>query len=93
MATTKPQVRSLFATPLCVHFLPIAPEMNAELRPMIAEVERHRPTVDKPVTLRTCIGTSGESEPAVAVKGDIEIQDGHDRRYRDEVGCGHNSTM
>lgn len=35
MSTNKPQIRSLFPTPLCVHFLPIAQEVNAELRPLI----------------------------------------------------------
>jgi hypothetical protein len=35
MPPTKPQIHSLFATPLCVHFVPVAVEMNAELRPMI----------------------------------------------------------
>lgn len=33
----KPQVRSAFATPVCVHFLPVAAEANAELRPLILE--------------------------------------------------------
>jgi hypothetical protein len=37
MAAPKPQVRSFFATPVCVHFLPIAQEANAELRPLIIE--------------------------------------------------------
>lgn len=37
MATPKPQIRSLFATPVCVHFLPIAQEVNAELRPLIVQ--------------------------------------------------------
>jgi Putative 2OG-Fe(II) oxygenase len=37
MATTKPQTRSLFATPVCVHFLPIAAEANAELKPLVLE--------------------------------------------------------
>ena len=37
MATPKPQIRSMFATPVCVHFLPIAQEVNAELRPLILE--------------------------------------------------------
>ena len=37
MATTKPQTRSLFATPVCVHFLPIAAEVNAELKPLILD--------------------------------------------------------
>lgn len=35
MATTKPQIRSLFATPIAIHFLPVAQEVNAELRPLI----------------------------------------------------------
>lgn len=35
MATPKPQIRSLFPTPVCVHFLPIAQEVNAELRPLV----------------------------------------------------------
>ncbi len=37
MAATKPQIRSMFATPVCVHYLPVAQETNAELRPLIAE--------------------------------------------------------
>ena len=37
MATPKPQIRSLFATPVCQHFHPIAAEANAELRPIIVE--------------------------------------------------------
>jgi hypothetical protein len=37
MPTPKPQVRNIFATPVCVHFLPIATEANAELRPLILE--------------------------------------------------------
>lgn len=35
MAASKPQIRSLFPTPVCVHFLPIAQEVNAELRPLV----------------------------------------------------------
>ena len=37
MATPKPQIRGLFATPVCQHFHPIATEANAELRPIIIE--------------------------------------------------------
>lgn len=37
MATQKPQVRVTFPTPVCIHFLPIAQEANAELRPLILE--------------------------------------------------------
>jgi len=37
MATPKPQIRNCFATPVCVHFLPIAAEVNAELKPLILE--------------------------------------------------------
>lgn len=37
MATPKPQIRSLFATPVCVHFLPVAAEMNPELRQLVLE--------------------------------------------------------
>ncbi len=37
MATPKPQIRSLFATPVCVHFLPVAQEANAALRPLIID--------------------------------------------------------
>lgn len=37
MATSKPQIRSLFATPVSVHFLPVAQDINAALRPLIAE--------------------------------------------------------
>jgi len=34
---TKPQVRSAFATPMCIHFLPVAAEVNAELKPLVVE--------------------------------------------------------
>ncbi|MDE2182773.1 MAG: hypothetical protein KGJ78_07100 [Alphaproteobacteria bacterium] len=37
MVAPKPQVRTMFATPVCVHFLPVAQEFNAELRPVILE--------------------------------------------------------
>src|SRR5579862_3843588 len=37
MTTQKPQIRSMFATPVCVHVLPIAQEVNAELRPLVLE--------------------------------------------------------
>jgi hypothetical protein len=37
MATPKPQVRSTFATPVLVHFLPVAQEANADLRPLVLE--------------------------------------------------------
>lgn len=37
MSTPKPQIRSLFATPICQHFLPIALEANAALKPLIVE--------------------------------------------------------
>jgi hypothetical protein len=37
MATQKPQIRSMFPTPVCVHFLPVAQEVNVELRPLIVE--------------------------------------------------------
>jgi len=35
MAATKPQIRSLFATPIAIHYLPVAQEVNQELRPLI----------------------------------------------------------
>jgi len=37
MAASKPQIRSLFATPVSIHFLPIAQDVNAALRPLIVE--------------------------------------------------------
>jgi hypothetical protein len=37
MPPTKPQIHSLFPTPLCVHYLPVAVEMNNALRPLILE--------------------------------------------------------
>ncbi|HEY2069852.1 MAG TPA: putative 2OG-Fe(II) oxygenase [Rhizomicrobium sp.] len=37
MATPKPQIRSTFATPVCVHYLPVASEMNPELRASVLE--------------------------------------------------------
>lgn len=35
MASNKPQIRSLFPTPVCLHFVPIAQDVNAELRPLV----------------------------------------------------------
>ena len=43
MATPKPQIRSLFATPVAVHFLPVAAEVNAALRPVILEKAQGQP--------------------------------------------------
>jgi hypothetical protein len=40
MPPTKPQIHNLFATPLCVHYLPVAVEMNAALKPLIQERTR-----------------------------------------------------
>jgi Putative 2OG-Fe(II) oxygenase len=37
MAASKPQTRSLFATPISIHFLPVAQDVNAALRPLILE--------------------------------------------------------
>jgi len=37
MATPKPQIRSSFATPVCVHYLPVAQEVNPEMRALILE--------------------------------------------------------
>ncbi len=37
MAASKPQIRSLFATPVAIHFLPVAQDVNAALRPLILE--------------------------------------------------------
>jgi len=37
MPPTKPQIHCLFPTPLCVHYLPVALEMNAALKPLILE--------------------------------------------------------
>jgi hypothetical protein len=37
MATSKPQTRNLFATPVCIHFLPIAADVNPELRTLILD--------------------------------------------------------
>jgi hypothetical protein len=37
MATPKPQIRSTFATPVCVHFLPVAQDVNSELRATVLE--------------------------------------------------------
>jgi hypothetical protein len=46
MATPKPQIRSMFPTPVCLHFLPVAQEVNAELRPVIIEKMAANGTVD-----------------------------------------------
>ena len=37
MAASKPQIRSLFATPVAIHYLPVAQDVNAVLRPLIME--------------------------------------------------------
>lgn len=37
MVAPKPQIRSMFATPVCVHYLPVAQEFNAELKPLILD--------------------------------------------------------
>ena len=37
MVAPKPQIRSMFATPVCQHYLAVAQEFNAELRPLILE--------------------------------------------------------
>ena len=46
MVAPKPQIRSLFATPVCVHYLPVAQEFNAELKPVILD----RAKLDTPNT-------------------------------------------
>ena len=43
MVAPKPQIRSMFATPVCVHYLPVAQEFNTELKPVILERARHEP--------------------------------------------------
>jgi hypothetical protein len=37
MPTPKPQIRSTFATPVCVHYLAVAQDVNPELRALILE--------------------------------------------------------
>ena len=37
MAASKPQIRSLFATPIAIHYLPVAQDVNSLLRPLILE--------------------------------------------------------
>jgi hypothetical protein len=37
VVASKPQIRSLFPTPLVSHFLPVAADVNAALRPLILE--------------------------------------------------------
>ncbi|MBV8978977.1 MAG: hypothetical protein JO261_03975 [Alphaproteobacteria bacterium] len=37
MPTPKPQTRNLFTTPVSVHFLPVAAEVNGDLRPLVLE--------------------------------------------------------
>jgi hypothetical protein len=46
MATPKPQIRSMFPTPVCVHVLPVAQEVNAELRPLILDKMSQNGTSD-----------------------------------------------
>ena len=37
MATPKPQIKSTFATPTCVHILPVANDVNSTLRPLVLD--------------------------------------------------------
>lgn len=37
MATPKPQIKSTFATPSCIHFLPVANEVNVDLRALATQ--------------------------------------------------------
>ncbi len=37
MPASKPQIRSLFATPIAIHYLPVAQDVNLALRPLILE--------------------------------------------------------
>jgi hypothetical protein len=37
MATSKPQIKSTFATPACIHFLPVANEVNVDLRALAVQ--------------------------------------------------------
>lgn len=37
MAASKPQIRSLFSTPISIHYLPVAQEVNPHLRALILE--------------------------------------------------------
>lgn len=37
MATIKPQIRGIFPTPVAVHYLPVAQDVNQSLRPLIVE--------------------------------------------------------
>ncbi|HEY4942566.1 MAG TPA: putative 2OG-Fe(II) oxygenase [Rhizomicrobium sp.] len=37
MATIKPQIRGVFPTPVAVHYLPVAQDVNQVLRPLIVE--------------------------------------------------------
>jgi hypothetical protein len=43
MATPKPQIKGTFATPTCIHFLPVANDVNAALRPLILEKMQSAP--------------------------------------------------
>jgi hypothetical protein len=47
-ATLKPEVRSIFVTPVCTHYLPVAQQANAQLRPLILE----RMQASEPTPLR-----------------------------------------
>src|ERR1700720_454574 len=58
----------------------------------LGEVDRHRPAVDKAVSFRTFVAAGVESEPAVAIEGEIQIPDGDDWRYRVEVDSGHTTV-
>jgi hypothetical protein len=63
MTASKPQIRSLFATPLCVHFVPIAHDVNTELRPLIlAKVQNE--------------GGSGHGQ-GIYIKDDLRVWGNH----------------
>jgi hypothetical protein len=67
MATQKPQIRSMFPTPVSMHFLPVAQEVNAELRPLIIEKMATNGAVD-------ARGQGWRSPPDFAEWGGISAQ-------------------
>jgi hypothetical protein len=82
MATPKPQVRSTFATPVLVHFLPVAQEANSDLRPLVLE---------RKISACACVRGPGEyrditARPGAFWSGIYFIDDGYQKSDDEALG-------
>ena len=79
MATIKPQIRGVFPTPVAVHFLPVAQDVNLALRPLIVELVRAAmPAFDKATAARVACNAQSTRDwgagPVVAMpNGDLIV--------------------